>query len=159
MDKNFELIKLNIEDFEIWKNELNPNIGLDEFKNLLGKIENDEKLGTSFTFWFEIEGQKVGFMQIFGVMRHPFQSGYIEISIFEKFRKKGLGKKAIIALEEFSFNELGLKKIVAPILPDNKASIALFSSLGFEKVHTDPYTFFFRGKPVAHEIYIKLASL
>ena len=55
-----------------------------------------------------------------------------------------------------SFNQIGIKKLIAPILPENTASIALFSSLGFEKVHTDPYAFFLDGKAVSHEIYVKL---
>ena len=89
-------------------------------------------------------------------MRHPFQSGYIEVLIFEKYRKKGIGKKAILALEKFVFEELKLKKLVAPIESSNTASIALFSSLGYEKTNTDPYAFFIGGKPLPNEIFVKL---
>lgn len=153
---NNKLTKFKKEDFEIWKSEFNPNIEIGEFEKLLEKIEGDEKLGTAYTFWYEDNGDKIGFLQVFGVMRHPFQSGYVEISILEKYRKKGYGKKAIKALEQFSFNQIGIKKLVAPILPENVASIALFNSLGFEKVHTDPYAFFLDGKAVTYEIYVKL---
>ena len=90
-------------------------------------------------------------------MRHPFQSGYIEVLIFEKYRKKGIGKKAILALENFVFEELKLKKLVAPIKSPNTASIALFSSLGYEKTPTDPYAFFLGGKPLPNEIFVKLS--
>lgn len=158
MKINNTLTKLKKEDFEIWKSEFNPKIEIGEFENLFEKIERDEKFGTAYTFWYVDNGDKIGFLQVFGVMRHPFQSGYIEISILEKYRKKGYGKKAIKALEDFSFNQLGIKKLVAPIAPENVASIALFNSLGFEKVHTDPYAFFFGGKAVAHEIYVKLSQ-
>lgn len=159
MDKLKNLTKLKNEDFDIWKSEFNPDIKIIEFEKLLEKIESDEKSGSSYTFWYEDDGEKIGFMQVFGVMRHPFQSGYIEISILQNYRKKGYGKKAIKALEEFSFEQLGIKKLVAPVHPDNIASIALFNSLGFEKVHTDPYAFFLAGKHVAHEVYVKLASM
>jgi RimJ/RimL family protein N-acetyltransferase len=45
---------------------------------------------------------------------------------------------AKLKIEDFSFNQIGIKKLVSPILPDNVASIALFNSLGFEKLYTDP---------------------
>ena len=132
MEKYSNLTKFKAEDFDIWKMEFNPNIKKIEFNKLLDRIEKEDKRGSTFTFWFEEDGNKIGFLQVFGVMKHPFQSGYLEIVIFEKYRKKGFGKKAIKALEDFSFNQIGIKKLIAPILPENTASIALFNSLGFE---------------------------
>ena len=66
---------------------------------------------------------------------------------------------AICLLEKFCFEELKLKKLAAYILPENDASIALFSSLKYERIHSDPYAFFIKGKPVPHDVYVKLNSL
>ena len=138
---------------------VNPNISYEDFQKLISEATRQESQDMMYSFWFQENGEVIGFLQIFGIIRHPFQSGHIEIVIFENFRKKGFGKKAIEALEDFSFNHLNLKKLVAPISPDNEASIALFKSIGFIKSHTDPYAFFLGGEFLAHEIYIKLGNI
>lgn len=80
----------------------------------------------------------------------------IEISILESRRKLGYAKKGIKLLEDFCFKDLGLMRLIALILPENKASIALFTSLDYKKYFTDPSAFFFKNKPVAHEIWVKI---
>ena len=156
-----KLRKINQNDFQTWKEGFWKDIDADEadFKNLVKEMNQQEKEDRGYSFYAELKSDPVGFVQVFDVLRHPSHSGKIEISIFEKHQKKGLGKKAICLLENFCFEELKLKKLAAYILPENDASIALFSSLKYERVYSDPYAFFLKGKPVPHDVYIKLNPL
>ena len=156
-----KLRKINQNDFQTWKEGFWKDIDANEsdFKSLVKEINQQEKEDRSYSFYAELKNNPVGFLQVFDVLRHPSHSGKIEISIFEKHQKKGLGKKAICLLEKFCFEELKLKKLAAYIFPENDASIALFSSLKYERTHSDPYAFFIKGKPVPHDVYIKLNSL
>ena len=156
-----KLRKINQNDFQTWKEGFWKDIDADEghFKNLVKETNQQEKEDRGYSFYAELKSDPVGFVQVFDVLRHPSHSGKIEISIFEKHQKKGLGKKAICLLEKFCFEELKLKKLAAYIFPDNNASIALFSSLKYERVYSDPYAFFLKGKPERCEVYIKLNPL
>ena len=156
-----KLRKINQNDFQTWKESARKNIDADEgdFKNLLKELNQQEQEDRGYSFYAELKSDPVGVVQFFDVLRHPSHSGKIEISIFEKHQKKGLGKKAICLLEKFCFEELKLKKLAAYILPENNASIALFSSLKYERIYSDPYAFFIKGKPFPHDVYIKLNPL
>ena len=156
-----KLRKINQNDFQTWKEGFWKDIDADEgdFKNLVKEMNQQEQEDRGYSFYAELKSDPVGVVQVFDVLRHPSHSGKIEISIFEKHQKKGLGKKAICLLENFCFEELKLKKLAAYIFPDNNASIALFSSLKYERIYSDPYAFFLKGKPVRCEVYIKLNPL
>lgn len=156
MKSNLNKRKLTKEDYDIWCKEFAPNTTLEHFDSMLNEMSLLEKQHQSYSFVLEIEGSLVGFIQIFNVLKYPANSGMVEIVISESKRKMGYASKGMILLENFCFDDLGLMRLIAPILPDNYASIALFSSLGYQKYFIDPSAFFFDGKPVAHEIYVKL---
>lgn len=155
--KNLSKRKLSNDDYNIWTTVFVPNTSREDFNRLLEKMKSGEEQDKSYSFFVEAENEVVGFIQVFNVLRAPSHSGMIEISIAEGKRKQGLGKLAIKLLEDFAFNELKLKRLLSPINKDNAASIALFTSLHYEKAYTDPSAFFFGGKPAPHEIYVKLA--
>ncbi len=73
----------------------------------------------------------VGMVDLFDF--DPFHSrGGVGIVINSSFRKMGYAKKALSLFIEYCFGYLGLNQLFANILVDNKASISLFESLGFE---------------------------
>ncbi len=49
-------------------------------------------------------------------------------------RAKGYGKEALSLLVNYSFTHLGLHQLYCNIPEDNKASIALFTNLGFKQI-------------------------
>ncbi len=73
----------------------------------------------------------VGLIDLFDF--DPFHNrGGIGIIINSSYRKQGYAKKALALFVEYCFNHLLLNQLYANILVDNKASIYLFESLGFE---------------------------
>lgn len=155
MTAKLNLQKLNIKDYNFWC-DLVPGTTLKDFEIVLKRLDLEEQQDKSYSFVIETNEGPVGFIQVFNVLRSPACSGMIEIMISAKKRKLGYAKKAITLLEDICFNEMGLMRLIAPIAPDNSASIALFSSLGYEKYFTDKSAFFFNKEPVAHEMWIKI---
>ncbi len=73
----------------------------------------------------------VGMIDLFDF--DPYHSrGGVGIVINSSFQKMGYAKKALSLFTEYCFGYLGLKQLYANILVDNKASLSLFESLGFE---------------------------
>lgn len=150
------LRKLNTRDEYFWCNELAPGTTTKNFGKVFEDISLQEQQDKSYSFILEGNGKPIGFIQVFNVLRYPACSGMIEIMISESNRKRGFAKEGIKLLEDYCFKDLGLMRLIAPISPENNASIALFSSLGYLKYFSDPSAFFFNKKPAAHEIWVKI---
>lgn len=155
MTAQFIMRKLTVNDYNFWC-EAVPNTSLNDFEKLFKELTIQEQQDKSYSFVLEVGAETVGFIQVFNVLRYPACSGMIEISILASKRNLGYAKKGMTLLENFCFNDLSLMRLISPILPSNEASISLFSSLGYQKYFTDPSAFFFKKKPVAHEIWVKV---
>ena len=76
----------------------------------------------------------LGFIDLFDFNPKNKRAG-IGIVILEKAsRGKGVGTESVSLLVEYAFSHLDLHQVYANISEDNKASIKLFSNLGFKKV-------------------------
>lgn len=150
--------ELSLTDFSLWSQYFDPHINLQNFEKMFIQLSAENEQDKSYSFILEEGAAVVGFIQVFNVLRGHSHSGMIEVMITDSKRKSGYGKLAIKLLEEFSFKELGLLRLIAPVSAENTASIALFTSLGYEKLYTDPSAFFFKGKPGSYEIYAKLST-
>jgi diamine N-acetyltransferase len=73
----------------------------------------------------------VGMIDLFDF--EPFHGrGGVGIVIHSDYRGKGYAKKALNTFVDYCFGYLHLHQLYANILSDNEASIALFSSVGFD---------------------------
>ncbi|MCD7901590.1 MAG: GNAT family N-acetyltransferase [Bacteroides sp.] len=59
--------------------------------------------------------------------------GAVGIALLKEYRNKGYASEALRLLCEYTFNFLHLKQLYAHIPEDNKASLHLFTSCGFER--------------------------
>ena len=57
-------------------------------------------------------------------------------------RRKGFAKQALVSLIKYAWNELRLKQLHTGIFSDNKSSLALFKSVGFQKVRKNNYVLY-----------------
>ena len=67
------------------------------------------------------------------------QRAGVGIVILKKYRKKGFAKQALLSLIKYAWNELRLKQLHTGIFSDNKSSLALFKSVGLQKVSKNNY--------------------
>lgn len=78
--------------------------------------------------------EAVGLIDLFNYDPKNRRAGLGVIIANEQNRGKGIGAEAVQLLCEYAFSILDLHQVYANILVDNKASIELFESLGFQKV-------------------------
>ena len=67
------------------------------------------------------------------------QRAGVGIVILKKYRKRGFAKQALVSLIKYAWNKLRLKQLHAGILSDNRSSLSLFKSVGFQKVSKNNY--------------------
>lgn len=74
-----------------------------------------------------------GFVQLAGVHRRN-GTGWLGIAVERGSRGCGIGRAAMIALEHWAIDDLGLRKLKLEVMLDNKAAQALYSSIGYQSV-------------------------
>jgi len=76
-------------------------------------------------------GAIVGTLNISGVVRGYFQSGYLGYEVFHPYQGRGFMRQGLKLLLEEAFGPLNLHRLEANIQPDNVASIKLVANAGF----------------------------
>lgn len=74
----------------------------------------------------------VGAIDIFEFEPHHQRAG-LGILVSEKYRRNGIAGEALDLIIKHAFSHIGINQLFCNILPNNKASIALFRSRGFVK--------------------------
>ena len=97
------------------------------------KIDNPFKKGLSYAVIDKISDVLIG-----NIMCIPFGDGEVEIGYFidEDFSNQGYITEAMRAFCDYLFDRYDIPYIVATILPDNLASVAVVKKLGFEYIDT-----------------------
>jgi [ribosomal protein S5]-alanine N-acetyltransferase len=73
----------------------------------------------------------IGTTVLANIVRGPFLSGYLGYRVDEQENGMGYAPEAIKKVIEYAFNELGLHRIEANIIPRNTASLRVMEKLGF----------------------------
>ncbi len=141
------------EDIEKIYIHLNQSYVQKYFKNQ----ESDEKkryekwykhlINSSDCVMFTIEDKKRNFLGIVKFMLNKnFREAEVFIHLDKKIRGKGYSAKIVtLAIEEIKFKKTTLKRIIAHILEENKASIHCFKKVGFR----------FLGSEIDYSLYSK----
>lgn len=75
----------------------------------------------------------IGICNFTGVTRGAFQACFLGYSISQRFEGQGLMTEILSAGIDYMFKEVGLHRIMANYMPENKRSAAVLAQLGFEK--------------------------
>ncbi|MGB1103686.1 MAG: GNAT family N-acetyltransferase [Crocinitomicaceae bacterium] len=84
------------------------------------------------------------------------QRGGVGILIDELYRSKGYALDALLVLDEYALNHLGIRNLFCSIQGDNQASINLFEKAGYESVGRRKNWYNTRGKWVDELLFQKL---
>ncbi len=86
-------------------------------------------------YWFILElrnnGEAVGLCGIKDIQNYN-KTGYLSSWIFKKYRRKGYALEAKIAVNEFAFNKLKLRKLKSEVATFNKNSNLLQKKFGMK---------------------------
>ena len=96
--------------------------------------EEDSKNDQSYMFGiFKMDGQLIGTINLFQVLRGSLQSAFIGYFLDKKHNGKGYTTEAVKLLVDYAFKELGLHRIEAGVMPHNIGSIRVLEKSGFHK--------------------------
>ncbi len=115
-----------------------PSWSIDElersaWRQRLRQYRHERRLGTGETFLIldRHHGDLVGGISIGNIRRGVAQSGHIGYWMGEKYSGKGLMSDALSLVIEHGISTLGLHRIEAACIPDNKRSIRVLEKAGF----------------------------
>jgi [ribosomal protein S5]-alanine N-acetyltransferase len=95
-----------------------------------GARERERQLGTGYGFGIFVDSRLAGEINLTSVQRGPYQNAYVGYWIDEAMAGHGYVPEAFVVLCRFSFEDLGLHRLQASIIPRNHASIRVAEKLG-----------------------------
>ncbi|MGG4040951.1 N-acetyltransferase family protein [Bacillus smithii] len=120
------------------------------------RIEAMEKEENSTIFVAEAEGDLIGYLiAIGGGARRNRHSVYLVVGILESYRGKGVGTRLFLALEKWA-REHHIHRLELTVMTNNRAAIALYSKMGFEKEGINKDSLLVNGKYVDEYYMAKL---
>lgn len=143
------LEKMAAEDFDTYIEKLTANYAKDNVRS--GRWTREEALEKSvsqinsllpegietqnhvfFSIVDEGTGDAVGYIWLHVAPGEGPKKAFIyDLIIFEKFRKRGYGRAALVALEEYA-KEKGIASISLHVFAHNAAALSLYRKMGYE---------------------------
>ena len=111
---------------------------LADLANYISHAKQDIAIAEQFRFVIDWQGKAIGCIDLYEY-NFKKQSAGVGIVILKEFRRKGFAKQSLTLLIKYAWEKLDLKQLHTGIFSDNKASLALFQSVGFEMVRQNNY--------------------
>jgi [ribosomal protein S5]-alanine N-acetyltransferase len=100
-------------------------------KQSLASMQNGT--GYAFGIFSKKNGHLIGDISLYEVRKSPFQSGIVGYSIDKREVGKGYATDSLMLALSFAFEQIGLHRVVAGVMPRNHASIRVLEKAGFQK--------------------------
>jgi ribosomal-protein-alanine N-acetyltransferase len=137
-----------------------PVVDADAFKARCGAWERQRHFDAAYGFGiFLRKGRFAGEVSLGSVQRGPFQSANVGYWIDEAQAGKGLMPEAVALVIRFAFEDLGLHRVEAAIVPRNKASRRVAEKLGLREEGTSDRFLQIRGVWEDHVRYAITAEV
>lgn len=108
-----------------------PVVDTEAFRARCGAWDRQRHFDTAYGFGlFLRDGSLVGEVSLGSVLRGPFQSAFIGYWVDEAHAGQGLVPEGVVLLIRYGFEELGLHRMEAAIVPRNRASRRVAEKLG-----------------------------
>ena len=137
-------------------------LGKPERKHYMEQVRQHQEgmeRGNTYPFGiFSKDGALLGSVSLMDLSRGVFQNAYLGYRLFSQHWRQGFGKEAVAAVLDIGFKDLGLHRIEAGIMPNNRRSIALAKSLGFRKEGLSRGRLFLRGQWRDMALYVILSE-
>jgi len=111
---------------------------LADLANYISHAKQDIAIAEQFRFVIDWQGKAIGCIDLYEYSFKKQNAG-VGIVILKEFRRKGFAKQSLTLLIKYAWEKLDLKQLHTGIFSDNKASLALFQSVGFEMVRQNNY--------------------
>ena len=109
-----------------------------QLANYISHANQDIAIAEQFRFVIECQGKAIGCIDLYEY-NFKRQNAGVGIVILKEYRRKGFAKQSLTLLIKYAWEKLHLKQLHTGIFSDNKASLSLFQSVGFEMVSLNNY--------------------
>ena len=111
-----------------------PVTDLEAFRARCGAWERQRHFDSAYGFGiFLRKGPFVGEVSLGSVQRGPFQSAFVGYWIDQAYAGQGLIPEAVVVVLRFAFEDLGLHRVEAAIVPRNDRSRRVADKLGMRQ--------------------------
>ena len=114
------------------------SFSLVQLANYISHAKQDIAIAEQFRFVIDWQGKAIGCIDLYEY-NFKKQNAGVGIVILKKYRRKGFAKQSLTLLIKYAWKKLHLKQLHTGIFSDNKASLALFQSVGFEMVRQNNF--------------------
>ena len=111
---------------------------LADLANYISHANQDIAIAEQFRFVIDWQGKAIGCIDLYEY-NFKRQNAGVGIVILKEYRRKGFAKQSLTLLIKYAWEKLHLKQLHTGIFSDNKASLSLFQSVGFEMVSLNNY--------------------
>ena len=109
-----------------------------QLANYISHAKEDIAIAEQFRFVIDWQGKAIGCIDLYEY-NFKRQNAGVGIVILKEYRRKGFARQALTLLIKYAWEKLDLKQLHTGIFSDNKASLALFQSVGFEMLGQNNY--------------------
>ena len=109
-----------------------------QLANYISHAKQDIAIAEQFRFVIDWQGKAIGCIDLYEY-NFKKQNAGVGIVILKEYRRKGFAKQSLTLLIKYAWEKLHLKQLHTGIFSDNKASLALFRSVGFEMVRQNNF--------------------
>jgi len=109
-----------------------------QLANYISHAKQDVAIAEQFRFVIDWQGKAIGCIDLYEY-NFKKQNAGVGIVILKEYRRKGFAKQSLTLLIKYAWEKLHLKQLHTGIFSDNKASLALFQSVGFEMVRQNNF--------------------
>ena len=109
-----------------------------QLANYISHAKQDIAIAEQFRFVIDCQGKAIGCIDLYEY-NFKKQNAGVGIVILKEYRRKGFAKQSLALLIKYAWEKLHLKQLHTGIFSDNKASLALFQSVGFEMVRQNNF--------------------
>ena len=118
-------------DREIWKvSGTTTPFTQAEIANYISHAKQDISIAEQYRFVIDFKDTPIGCIDLYDYNWQK-QSAGVGIVVCKPYRRKGYAKQALLQLIDYAWKHLQLAQLHSKIMPENKASLALFLKVGF----------------------------
>jgi diamine N-acetyltransferase len=114
------------------------SFSLVQLANYISHAKQDIAIAEQFRFVIDWQGKAIGCIDLYEY-NFKKQNAGVGIVILKEYRRKGFAKQSLTLLIKYAWGKLHLKQLHTGIFSDNKASLALFQSVGFQMVRQNNF--------------------
>jgi [ribosomal protein S5]-alanine N-acetyltransferase len=127
-------------------------------RDQIAAAQRQARLGERFEFGIWENSTLVGRISLGGISRGALQNAYLGYGVDIEHGGRGIATRAVELAVDVAFDELGLHRVQAAVVPENKASARVLQKVGFREEGLARRYLFLDGQWKDHRMFALTAD-